>query len=94
MPRAIRSDVGSAQGAVAKFNNLGKQKGQHFDLSKSNIAGMKQAVEVSNHVVEDLSKLQSSVKAKADKFPQLARVIEQRDKQDSISFTKMDLGFD
>ena len=91
MPRAIRSDLGAAQGAVGKFTQLSSQTGQHFDLNKSNIEGMKQAVKVSNRVVEDLSKLQSSIKAKADPFPQLARVIEQNDKQDGIAFS---LGFE
>ncbi|MCJ1976686.1 hypothetical protein [Pseudolactococcus paracarnosus] len=94
MPRAIRSDVGAAQGAVGKFNNLSSQMGHHFDLNRSNIAGMKQAVKVSNHVVEDLSKLQSSIKEKADQFPQLARVIEQRDKQDSVELSSRSWGFE
>lgn len=92
MPRAIRSDLRAAQGAVGKFTHLSNQTGQHFDLNKSNISGMKQAVKVSNHVVEDLSKLQSSIKAKSDQFPQLARVIEQRDKQDGIEFAKKSWG--
>ena len=37
MPRAIRSDLGAAQGAVGKFTQLSSQTGQHFDLNKINI---------------------------------------------------------
>lgn len=94
MPKAIRSDVGTAQSAVSKFNRLSNQKGQHFDLGKSNISGMKQAVTVSNQVIEDLAKLQTSIKQQAGKFPQLAQAIEQRDKQDGLDFTKFNVGFD
>ena len=46
---------------------------------------MKNAVEVSNKIVGDMMTLHSGIKKQADKFPQLASAIEQRDKKYATS---------
>ncbi|MEY8443307.1 hypothetical protein [Lactococcus ileimucosae] len=90
---AIKSDISAASDAVSMFNNSGQVSNTKFELGESNIAGMKRAAEVSNSIIEDLTKLQSSIKTQADKFPKLAAVIEERDKQDAVALTDMSWGF-
>jgi len=87
----MKSNLGDAQNAVSLFNE-GNYSGQHTSISQSNIAGMKRAVEVSNQIIDDLSRLQSGVKAQADKFPALAAAIESRDRQDAASFEAFKFG--
>ena len=88
----MKSNLGAAQSAVSQFKT-GHSSGQHFSLGESNIAGMKNALEISNSIIGDLSKLESNIKKQADKFPKLAAVIEQRDKQDMVDLTTMNWGF-
>ncbi len=54
---------------------------------------MKSAEKISNSIIGDLSKLESGIKKQADKFPKLAKIIEERDKQDAADLTTMNWGF-
>lgn len=86
MAGPIKSNTGVAQDAVSKYGNSRSVSSKSSSLGESNLSGMKAAVQVSNKIVGDLLKLQSSVEKQAGKFPKLASVIEQRDKQDANSF--------
>ncbi len=88
----ISSDLGSANAAVSQFDT-GNFSSQQFSLGESNISGMKNAMELSNSIVGDLTELESSIKKQADKFPKLAAVMEERDSQDAVDLTVMNWGF-
>lgn len=88
----VSSNYDVALSAVSEFSQIGNSKGQQFSLGQSNIAGMKQAMEISNRIITDLTKLEIAVKEQANKFPQLASVIEQRDQQDSADFSQLSWG--
>ena len=92
MAGKISSDLGSANAAVSQFNT-GNFSSQHFSLGESNIMGMKNAEKISNSIIGDLSKLESGIKKQADKYPKLAEIIEERDKQDATDLTTMNWGF-
>lgn len=85
----IRSDLASANAAVSGLKDKNNFSGQHFSLGESNIGGMKNAVKVSNQIINNTSKISSGVKKQADKFPKLAAVMEQRDQVDARNW-----GFD
>jgi len=92
MSGKVSSDLGAANAAVSHFNK-GNASSQHFSLGESNIMGMKNALTLSNSIVGDLTKLETSVQKQADKFPKLAEVIEVRDKQDAVDLSGMNWGF-
>ena len=46
---------------------------------------MKTGVEVSNQLLSNLGKLVKSVQTQADKFPQLAKVMAERDRQQTFN---------
>lgn len=83
MAGPIKSNTGVAQDAVSKYGNSSSVSSKASSLGESNLSGMKTAMQVSNKIVGDLLKLQSSAKKQAGKFPKLAQAIEQRDKQDA-----------
>ncbi|MBL3716867.1 MULTISPECIES: hypothetical protein [Lactococcus] len=83
MTGSIKSNVGVAQDAVSRYRNSRSVSSKTSTLGESNLSGMKTAMQVSNKIVGDLLKLQSSVEKQAEKFPKLASAIEQRDKQDA-----------
>ena len=85
MAGAIKSDTGVANDAVSKYGNSGNVSSKSSSLGESNLSGMKNAVEVSNKIVGDMMTLHSGIKKQADKFPQLASAIEQRDKKYATS---------
>lgn len=88
----VSSDLGAATDAVSLFK-LSQQSGQQFTLGESNIAGMRRATELSNQIIEHLSQLEEGIKAQADKFPQLAAVMEERDQRDASDLSQMNWGF-
>lgn len=90
----ISSNYDVVVSAVSGFSQINNSKGQQFSLGQSNVAGMKQAVEISNSIITDLTKLETVVKEQANKFPQLASLIEQRDQQDSTDFSQLSWGFE
>ncbi|WP_242327064.1 hypothetical protein [Lactococcus lactis] len=92
MSGAIKSDIGAVNASVSQFKKT-SSSGQHCSLGESNISGMKNAVEISNSIIGELNKLEVSIQKQADKFPKLAAVIEERDKQDATDLTTMNWGF-
>lgn len=88
----LKSSVEAAQAAVSQIK-VGEGSGQHFDLGETNISGIKQAVTISNQIVNDINQLETGIKQQADKFPKLASVIEERDRQDATNISQMNWGF-
>ncbi len=91
MAGKVISDLEAANAAISQFNK-GQSSSQHFSLGESNISGMKTALNLSNSIIGDLTKLETSVQKQADKFPKLAEVIEARDKQDAVDLSGMSWG--
>lgn len=89
MGQAIKSDIGTATDAVSKFWGVdtGNFKGGNISIGASNISSIKKGAEVSKEMLVDLSKLATCIKKQADKFSDLAKVIQARDSQDSKQFS-------
>ena len=85
MTGPIKSDTGTTNDAISKYDSSGNVSSKTSTLGESNLSGMKTAMQVSNKIVGDLMKLKTSTKKQADKFPKLASAIEQREKQDANS---------
>lgn len=75
----IASDVASANAGVSKISKVSIPKGREVTIGKSNIQAMKTGSTLSNRLLSDLESLVKSVQTQANKFPQLAEVIAQRD---------------
>lgn len=84
----ISSDTISAHDAIAKIVDVshGSLTNQHATLGFSNVAGMKKAVQASNQMIKDVSKLVSCTCEHAEKIPELAKIIEQRDNEDCVAW--------
>ncbi|WP_285004964.1 hypothetical protein [Lactococcus garvieae] len=89
MTGKISSDLGVAQSAVSGFDRLEQTAGKQVHIGKSNIHGLKRGAEVCNQMLGDITNLSSTVKAQANKFPELALLYEGRDNADARSW-----GFD
>lgn len=89
MGQAIKSDIGTATDAVSKFWGVdtGSFKGNHLPIGASNIGSIKKGATVSKELLGDLAKLGSCIKKQAEKFTDLAKVIQARDAQDSKQFS-------
>jgi len=83
----IKSNISDAQEAVAGFEESNATSKQ-VTLNESNINGMTVAVAITNGLVENVLALDETINEQAHKFPALAHVIELRDSQDSIDFSK------
>ncbi|GAB2025552.1 hypothetical protein [Lactovum odontotermitis] len=88
----LKSDLTAAQGAIALFKS-DEQKGQQGDVEESNIDAITQGISASNQMLGSVSSLESSTKLLADCIPELAAVIEARDKLDAVEISKMNWGF-
>lgn len=65
---------------------MSEEKFGTFGLSSSNLKGMESGVKVGNKILDNINKLTSSVKKQADKFPQIAKIIEARDNEQASKF--------
>ncbi|GAB2026263.1 hypothetical protein [Lactovum odontotermitis] len=88
----VSSDLSAAQEAVSGFH-ADEQTGRQETLSESTIEAMYQALSASNQMLGGMSTLKSNIKTQADKIPELAALIEARDKLDAIEISKMNWGF-
>ncbi|MBF0777457.1 hypothetical protein [Streptococcus cuniculi] len=75
----IASDLGATTQAASHVAKIQADSGQSVSLGQSNISGMERGAKVANQLLPTLQRLSESIKKHADKFPQLARVIESRD---------------
>lgn len=85
----MKSDVNVAQDAVSKFWGVdtGSFKGSKISIGASNIGSIKKGASVSKEMLTDLSELASCIKKQADKFTDLATIIQARDTQDRNRFS-------
>lgn len=89
MSGKVSSDLGTANLAVSGFNNLEQTAGKQVHIGQSNIHGLKHGEEICNQMLGDITELSSSIKAQANKFPDLALLYQGRDQEDARSW-----GFD
>jgi len=78
----VKSNLTEVKIAVSMFK-VTEQEGKLVTFKDSNIAGMKEAIRVSNPLISNLSQLQRRVGRQAKKFEKLAETIEARDKADA-----------
>ncbi|MDR1567402.1 MAG: hypothetical protein LBS33_01775 [Streptococcaceae bacterium] len=85
----MKSNVNVAQDAVSKFGgvNTGVLKGSNVSIGASNISSIKAGAKLSKELLLDLSDLATCIKAQADKFTDLAAIIQARDTQDRSRFS-------
>lgn len=77
----ITSNLGTATTAASKLNKVSVEKPGTVSLSKSNIPAMVEGAEIADQLVITISSLVDCTREQADKFPQIAKVFDLRDKQ-------------
>ncbi|TYC47868.1 hypothetical protein ESZ50_10970 [Weissella muntiaci] len=82
----IASNLNAANSSITSLQRVSEEKFGNFSLSSSNLKGMETGVKVSNKLLDNINKLTSSVKKQADKFPQIAKIIEARDNDQASKF--------
>ena len=85
----MKSDINVAQDAVSKFWGVdtGNLKGGNVPIGASNIGSIKEGAKISKEMMSDLSELATCIKKQADKFTDLAAIIQSRDSQDRNRFS-------
>ena len=81
MGQPIASNEAVAQSAAAVISKVSIPKGKTTSLGTSTVTSMKTGVKVSNQLLSSLGKLVKGVQTQANKFPKLAKVMAERDKQ-------------
>lgn len=79
----IKSNTADAQEAVAELTGLQVSSFQTVELGESNVTSMTNGEQMANELLGNVSKAVSCVLAQANKFPELAQRIEERDIQDA-----------
>ncbi|TNU81195.1 TIGR04197 family type VII secretion effector [Lactococcus lactis] len=80
----IKSSTVEAQGAIAELTGLKDiTTFQTIEFGESNIQSMLNGKQLANELMNDISKITSCVLTQANKFPELAQRIEQRDQADA-----------
>jgi len=77
----IASDFNTAKATITGLTSVSVQSGQQVTLGKSNITSLKTGATVNNQLTTSLSQLVSCVQKQSQKFPQLAEMMDIRDKQ-------------
>lgn len=85
----MKSDINVAQDAVSKFWGVNTEcfKDSRITIGASNIGSIKKGARVSQEMLTGLSELASCIKKQADKFTDLAAIIQSRDVQDRNRFS-------
>lgn len=87
MSRArIASSEAVAQTAITSISKVTIPNGKSTSLSKSTVPSMKAGVELSNQILSDLKQLVTCVQKQADKFPELEKVMAERDRKQKFEF--------
>lgn len=87
MTNKITSNISAAQQAVSKLTGITKElKTPSVSFSGSTVSSMTKGKKVNAQVLTDLTNLANCIWKQAEKFPQLAEKIEQRDQQDAGQF--------
>lgn len=80
----IKSSTVEAQGAIAELTGLkGITTSQTVDFGESTVQSMLNGKQLTNELMNDVSNVVSCVLTQANKFPELAQKIEERDAQDA-----------
>jgi len=83
----IKSSTVEAQGAIAELTGLKDiTTFRTVEFGESNVQSMLNGKQLANELMNDISKITSCVLAQANKFPELAQRIEQRDQVDAKSW--------
>ncbi|TYC49061.1 hypothetical protein ESZ50_07390 [Weissella muntiaci] len=82
----IASNIGAASSSISGLQHVTEARLGGFGLSGSNLKGMQTGAKVGNQLMNDINQLTSSVKKQADKFPQIAKIIEVRDSSEAAKF--------
>ncbi|EIP8061745.1 hypothetical protein [Enterococcus faecium] len=82
----IASSEAVAQTAITNISKVTIPNGKNTSLSKSTVPSMKAGVELSNQILSDLKQLVVCVQKQADKFPELAKVMAERDREQKFEF--------
>ena len=84
MTGKIQSSTVEAQGAISELTGLqGISSYKTVDFGESNVQSMLNGKQLTNELMNDVSKVVSCVLTQANKFPELAQKIEERDAQDA-----------
>lgn len=84
MTGKIQSNTVEAQGAISELTGLqGISSFKTVEFGESNVQSMLSGKTLANGLMNDISKITSCVLTQANKFPELAERIEQRDSQDA-----------
>lgn len=84
MTGKIQSNTVDAQGAISELTGLqGISNFRTVEFGESNVQSMLSGKTLANELMNDISKITSCVLTQANKFPELAERIEQRDSQDA-----------
>lgn len=78
----IKSNTADAQEAVAELTGLQISNFQTVEMGTSTATSMKNGMQLTNELMGDISKVVSCVLTQANKFPELAQRIEERDIED------------
>ncbi|UQS84174.1 hypothetical protein [Bombilactobacillus thymidiniphilus] len=76
----IASNQSAASAAAASAKSMEVSKGKTATVAVSNISGMTKAMEINNGMLAVLSQLVKSVQTQSAKFPQIAKLIAQTDR--------------
>ncbi|GAB2021047.1 hypothetical protein RyT2_01290 [Pseudolactococcus yaeyamensis] len=84
----IKSSTVDAQSAISELTGISATNfaNQSVDFSSSNISSMLAGQTLANQLMNQTSKVVSCVLSQANKFPELAHAIEERDIADSQRF--------
>ena len=84
----IKSNTVDAQSAISELTGISATNfaNQSVDFNSSNISSMLAGQTLSNQLMNQTSKVVSCGLSQANKFPELARAIEERDIADSQRF--------
>lgn len=85
----MKSDINAAQDAVSQFWQVDTSnfKEPNISLGESNLNSIKTGSDISKQMLTDLLDLATCIKNQADKFTDLAEIIQARDIDDRNSFS-------
>lgn len=79
----IKSNTVDAQDAISELTGVQVSNFQTIELGESKVESMKNGAQMANELMGNVSKVVACILAQANKFPELAHRIEERDIQDA-----------
>lgn len=84
----IASNLDMANSSISGIQQVINEEFTDFSISSSNLKGIETGTEVGNQLLNNINKLTDSVKKQANKFPQIAKIIEERDNNQARKMSK------